>query len=384
MTAEVSHMKVHSIDFSTLEPTGHISMDLSDGSLRFTTTRRLSNDFEKEGLPMNAFLGLSGVYRLPLRIDIRVSLDAPGFIVCIGDGHVSFATSVSDNRHLGDLLQPDRKPRMFFNHLPLNEPVDIQITCDLQAMQIMVNGEERFFSNAERYMKAKSLKDRNLAGFPVRLTCAKQTHVVVHDLRITEYEQPIGLVQGSKPIPAPIDGNPAIEKGQKPSFEACLSLLPEDIRQHVLETDRFLRTLRPMRFKRQLEKNGNKITWVASEHGFSYAVHPSGDIMTHALSWYIITSGKPETWHRKADHMEEALRRTAESDPDLAKRLFDNLAECIGCCRPCMVRTVYAFNGQTKVACHGRMEFTQRLSDLEDARAFIKVVNGLESVAGEA
>jgi hypothetical protein len=134
-----------------------------------------------------------------------------------------------------------------------------------------------------------------------------------------------------------------------------------------------------MKFKRQVEKNGNKITWVAPEHGFSYAVHPTGDIMTHALSWYIITSGKPETWHRKADHMEEALQRTAESDPALAKRLFDNLSECIGCRRHCMVKTVYTFNGQTKVTCHGLMQFTQSLSDLEDARAFIRQINELVS-----
>jgi hypothetical protein len=40
-------MKAHHIDLSTLQPSGAISMDLADGSLRFTTTRRLSNDFEK-------------------------------------------------------------------------------------------------------------------------------------------------------------------------------------------------------------------------------------------------------------------------------------------------------------------------------------------------
>lgn len=370
-------MKTHHIDLSTLQPSGAISMDLSGEFLRFTTTRRLSNDFETEGLPLNASLNLPSVYRLPFRIDLRLTLDAPTFIVCIGDGHVSFATPWSDNRHLGDLIRPDRKPRAFYNHVPLHELVDMQITFDLHAMQIKVNGEVRFHSITERYMRAKTLTERNLAGFPIRLACAKHTNVTIHQLTVTEYEAPIGLSQGNQPLPAPIEGNPAIVNGQKPTVEVCLSLLPEDIRQRVLDMDHFLRTLRPMKFKRQVEKNGNKITWFAPEQGFSYAVHPTGDIMTHALSWYIITSGKPETWHRKADHMEEALQRTAEDDPDLAKRLFDNLSECIGCRRHCMVKTAYTFNGQTKVTCHGLMAFTQSLSDLEDARAFILQINNL-------
>jgi len=43
-----------------------------------------------------------------------------------------------------------------------------------------------------------------------------------------------------------------------------------------------------------------------------------------------------------------------------------------------MVGTAYTFNGQMKVACHGRMEFTQRIPDLEDVRALIKVINNLK------
>jgi len=40
------------------------------------------------------------------------------------------------------------------------------------------------------------------------------------------------------------------------------------------------------------------------------------------FGWYIVTGGKPETWHRKADYMEETLAEITWSDPPLADRIF--------------------------------------------------------------
>jgi hypothetical protein len=132
-----------------------------------------------------------------------------------------------------------------------------------------------------------------------------------------------------------------------------------------------------MKFKRQIEKYGNKVTYLAPEYGFSYAIRPSNDVMTHTLSWYIITSSKPELWHRKADRMEETLNLLAETSPELADRMFLNLYECIGCGSQCRVQTLYQFKGKKKAVCHGIMELKMCVPDFEDVRAFISAVSKL-------
>lgn len=120
-----------------------------------------------------------------------------------------------------------------------------------------------------------------------------------------------------------------------------------------------------------------KITYLASEYGFSYAIYPSNDVMRHSLSWYIITSSKPENWHRKADRMEETLKKLAITSPETAERMFLNLKECVGCCK-CAVKTLYEFDGKKKLTCHGIAELKMCISDFEDVRTFVNTVNGLE------
>ncbi|OPJ63786.1 hypothetical protein [Clostridium oryzae] len=112
-----------------------------------------------------------------------------------------------------------------------------------------------------------------------------------------------------------------------------------------------------MKFKRQIEKHGNKITYLASDYGFSYALRPSNDVLTHSLGWYIITSSKPQFSHRKDDMMEATLNKSAETSEEFAERMFCNLLECIACRKECAVRTLYEFKGKKKVVCHGLIEF---------------------------
>jgi len=65
------------------------------------------------------------------------------------------------------------------------------------------------------------------------------------------------------------------DKKPKPKFDEVISNLPEDFRNEIIETDRFLKSLRPLKFKRMLDKYGNKITYVASDFGISYAFNIS-------------------------------------------------------------------------------------------------------------
>jgi hypothetical protein len=369
----------HDIDFSVLQPHGHAVVSIVDGTLKMTTTRRLSTDFSKLERSLDSDISVPGLYRLPLRIDLSVKIDSPALILCFGAGHISFGTHFSDNRQLDDIAEPTCKPRFFLNHMPMNEFAVISVIYGLHAMQILINGKERFYSEKERYMKSKLLADLNNKGFAIKVACTKHTNLTLKMLAVTEYDNDPELLHSDTELPKPQTSNPAILAGQKPNFENCIALLSDDIRDEVIKTDGFLRTMKPMRFKRLIEKNGNKITYLASEQGFSYSIYPSGDVMYHSLNWYIITNGKPELWHRRADGMEATLNRLLEVSPDLAERMYENLSECIACIEGCTVRTLYALDDKKKLTCHGRLQLKMCVSDFEDVRAFINTVNQLES-----
>ncbi|WP_040949320.1 hypothetical protein [Gorillibacterium massiliense] len=367
-------MRKHDLDTGSLLPAGHMVAEVNAAHLHVTTTRRLSIKFDDKNSVLDSYLLLPQPFRLPMRIDLTIRIDAPGFYLLVGNGHLNFGTPWSDNRRIDDIVEPQYKPRFFHHHIPLNEFVDISVVYDLHAMQIIVSGEERYYSTNERYMKSKRLEEMNATGFPVKITCDKGANMFVKAFSVTEYDGRVEIIRSNADLPKPIVSNVAVKPGEKATFENCLSSLPKEIYEEILRTDAFLRSLRPMKFKRLVEKHGNKITYLASEQGFSYTIYPSNDIMHHSLSWYIITGSKPEFWHRKADGMEATLSKLAETSPELAERLFHNLIECIACCE-CLVKTPYAFNGHKKMTCHGLMEFKMCRSDFEDVRAFIRAAN---------
>ena len=53
-------------------------------------------------------------------------------------------------------------------------------------------------------------------------------------------------------------------------FEDVLQKMPKKFQSVFIDMDKYLKALRPMKFKRVLDKNGNKITYVASDYGISY------------------------------------------------------------------------------------------------------------------
>jgi len=165
----------------------------------------------------------------------------------------------------------------------------------------------------------------------------------------------------------------------KPSFDNCIANLPTDLKDEIITLDEWLRKLKPVKFKRLIETHGNKITYVASDYGISYAIHPSYDVLFHTLQWYIITSGKPDTWHRKDNQMDAVLNRLAQTDPGFAQRMFDNLCECVGGFGPgCRAKTPYIFNGIRKITCHGKMRFKMTRQDFFDVKRFINAFNEME------
>jgi hypothetical protein len=167
-----------------------------------------------------------------------------------------------------------------------------------------------------------------------------------------------------------------MEKKPKPTFDDIISDLPDEFRNEIIETDGFLKSLRPLKFKRAIDKNGTKITYVASDYGISYALKSENGQFLHNFWWYIIHKGKPETWHRKADYMEETLAEIAKDDMPLAERIFNALKNCNDCYgERCLAKTVYAFNGQKRLTCHGRAEFNICRDDFHDIREFFRRLN---------
>ncbi len=370
-------MKKTNIDLKLLLSKGHVVTKTINEALYITTPKRLSTKFENKNMSLDSYVYTPDTYRLPLRIDLSVKIDSPGLFLLLGNGHLNFGTPWSDNRRIDDIIEPNCKPRFFHNHIPMDEFVDISVIYGFTNMQILVNGEERYYSEKEKYMKSKLLKEFNHNGFELKIACTKRTDMYIKALSITEYDELPAIVRTAIDLPKPWTSNEAIAAGQKPKFDSCISMLPSEIQDEIVSMDTFLRSLRPMKFKRQLEKYGNKITYLASEYGFSYAIYPSNDVMYHSLCWYIITNSKPEFWHRKADMMEMTLNKLAETSPEFAERMFINLNECIACISGCTVKTLYGFNGKKKLTCHGIMEFKMCVSDFKDVRIFINTVNRL-------
>jgi hypothetical protein len=333
--------------------------------------------FDAEHLSINSYIYLPNKYKFPLRIDMTVKIDAPGLYILLGKGHINFGTLWSDNRRIDDIATPARKTMNYHNHIDMNKFVDISLLYDFKEMQITINGEERYYSKKERYMKFPEFSEMNEDGFELKIACDKLVNLCIKSFSITEYNDSCGIIHSDVELPAAITKNEILVPGEKPNFDKCISLLPAYIQSEVIKTDEYLKSLRLLKFKRQLEKNGNKITYVASSYGFSYAIYLSNDIFDHSLQWYLITKGKPETWHRKADMMEETLNKLANKSPDFAERMFYNLDDCVGCYKNCLAKTQYQLNDKYKQVCHGKLKFTMNTSGFEDVRTFIKEINNL-------
>lgn len=371
-------MMKHKIELSQFLTKGEAACEYKDNLLKMTTHRSIpTKRFDVEHLSIPSYLYLPDKYRLPLRIDMTVKIDAPGLYILLGTGHVNIGTLWSDNRRMDDIAAPTRKTMNYHNHINMNEFTDITLLYDRSEMQILINGEERYYSNKEKYMKASLFKEMNDNGLEFKIACDKLVNTCIKSVCITEYSDTCGIVHSEAQLPAAITKNEAIATGEKPSFEKCISLLPESTQREIVNIDEYLKSLKRLKFKRQIEKNGNKISYVASDFGFSYAIYLSNDIFDHSLQWYLITNGKPETWHRKADWMEEILNRLHHKSPEFAARMFQNLDECVGCYRNCLAKTKYRYMEKQKMVCHGMLKFKMNASGFEDVRAFIEETNHL-------
>ena len=371
-------MNKHNLNLLSFAAKGHVSTAFVEPYLQVSTTRDIPTQrFDAEHLSISSYIQAPGTFRLPLRIDLTVKMNAPGLYVLLGKGHVNFGTLWSDNRRMDDIVSPARKIVFFDNKVDMDMLTDLSILYDLHEMQVLVNGQERYYSKKERYMKSPLFREQNSSegeGFTLKIACDKLNQLCIQSVAVTEYNDTCDILHTDAALPKPVIRNEAIAEGEKPTFESCISRLPTPIQNEILAMDAYLKSIKLFQFKRQLEKNGNKITYVASDFGFSYAIYLSNELFGHSLQWYMITNGKPETWHRKDNRMEDTLSYLQAIDPDFAGHMFSNLDDCVGCYPHCLAKTRYTYDGKTKMACHGKLKFTMHVSGFADVRRFIDAI----------
>ncbi len=360
-------MKELTIDLQSLTPHGGVEI-LSNGDVLDMAVTRAIHDVGYNIIrdKIHSYAQLPGLYRLPFRIDMTVKIDSPEMFILIGEGHVSIGSPWMENRRIEDILEPSGKPKRYDNSVEYGQFAEVSIILDKKAMQILINGDERYYSKKERYMKSREFETRNAEGFPIAITCTKRAELSIKNIRITEYDDAVPIthtIDIVEPTPQP-------QTTEKPTFQSCTKNLPAVIQHEIQETEQFLKNLKHMKFRRTIEKHGNKITYVCSDYGVSYALYLSGSTMRHSFQWYIITNSTPDKWHRKTNMLEAALEGIRQTYPELADRVFYNLDECIGCRERCLAKTLYRYQSQTKLSCHGHVVFKMNPAEFQDVRDF--------------
>ena len=132
------------------------------------------------------------------------------------------------------------------------------------------------------------------------------------------------------------------------TFEDALGSLPPELKRDIAETDAFMRSLSPLKFKRAVT-GGGKINYVSAGYGISYAIALKK--AQQDFGWYYLYDKQAGAWYRKPDHMEEVLDAMSAS----GARVFAAINECTTCKGDPCSAIPYTHNGEQKQACYGRV-----------------------------
>jgi hypothetical protein len=309
---------------------------------------------------------------------MTLHMPQPGLHLLLGEGHISFGTQ-ADNRSLSDIAEPDnKKPKHFNNRTDLVKDNEITVLYGLKFMQIIINGEMRYFSHKEKYMRSGIFASMNKAGFEIKIGTDKFSEAVIRKMTVEEYDvEPDVMPFNNEILGASIN----ISKGVKAIFEECISLLAPSLQEEVRKTDQFLMGDKELKIKRKIEGDqfGCKVTYISSVHGFSYALRITEHLMNHSYWWYMLSNYKFEGKYmgRKNDLTNDILNSVYDLSPETADRLVSYYDKCIGCGQSCAVKTVYEVNGKKFVACHGKMVMNMNLQTFSDLRFMFNVQKGV-------
>ena len=365
---------IKDIPLKSLIPHGKITTKLKVDALEFTPKIRSSNfvDSRTPGLilPEKA--------KLPFRLDLSVKLDDMGFRVIVGKGLIPF-TAGWNFRGIENIVDEGPKSwkiRTFDASLELNKTTDISITYDYEFMMIEINGDTRFLSKKERYMKSPLLRDANDKGFEIKITTEKFSTAVLNSLSITQYtDDEIATLRSQikdrDEIYQSIPGT--VEKG-KESFDECIASLSDIVQREIKQTNDHLLDMKSLKIKRSIEgtHKGCRIKYNSPTYGFGYHIIVSNSWASHFFWFSMHFNHRYGAFGaRKCDYTEEMLNKIAEKSPETAAKIFDYYGEC-GICvhadRSSVCPTVYEHRGIKKTTCHGQMKMNMKPETFQDIR----------------
>lgn len=163
------------------------------------------------------------------------------------------------------------------------------------------------------------------------------------------------------------------------SFQNMLSVTPTELQNEITEMDKFLKSLRPLKFKRTVDKR--KINYVSPVYGVSYAILPLSSESSQHFGWYYLYDKENKKWYRKTDYFEATIAEIAKTAPQTAKHIFNAINECTTCKgSPCSAIS-YMYDGNQKLSCYGRIVLGVYQSDFNHAQEFFRQLNKLVQFA---
>ncbi len=142
-------MTEHNIDMTALKPHGQTHTEIRSGILHLSSVRE--NPFSVCNGIRKYYAEFPDRYNLPLRIDISVKIDSPALLIMLGGGSIEFGNK---RGRIEDISGQHRGKKISFSScIPTNEFTDITLIYDIKEMQILVNGEERYYGTKEKYMR---------------------------------------------------------------------------------------------------------------------------------------------------------------------------------------------------------------------------------------
>ena len=354
-------MIIHQIPLESFIPHGKVTVSIENNELHMIG-----------GIDYGAYIALPDKFKLPFRIDMTAKIDSPALILRIGDGYINLNTGGMDNRRMISIIGGETKPNIhkFDNMVPLNEYFDVSVIYGRKAMQLIINGEERYFNKKDIYMKSPSVDTDFKDGFEFKIACHKRTEVLIKSLTITEYDD-----EPDFPVLPREDFiySPCLTSSEKPTLDDCIQELTQDLKDKIYDMDKYLRSLK---FKRIVEGGypESKITYILPKV-ISYKIKISHNLLTH---WTMLLNG-----NYIGDFNSEILSKLAETDSGFADEIFFRMNDCTRCNGKgtggpgCMNYNLIEYNGKKKINCAFTVKFKMIPSDFADVKKLINAVIAL-------
>ena len=176
----------HEINLADFQTKGAIKSTLTQNGLCLSLNNPLRTDFHRFVDVINAYAFLPQKFHLPAKINFTVNTNGDKFHLLFGNGRFSFNHDYDGNRSHNDIVAPSLETKTRINSLlAKNKDVAIEVIYDYKFMQINIDGEERYFSTSERYMKSKLTKEKNAEGFGIRFVIEQSEKVLLKDCIVT-------------------------------------------------------------------------------------------------------------------------------------------------------------------------------------------------------